>query len=812
MKKVSHIKNKSRIKFLVRQAKWLILLAILVPLHSSLFSQIFNIEGIIYDELLNPLEETNIVLNNGEFTTVSNHNGEFKFIDIPNKEYALQVSYLGFKNYFFKILPDQDKIFIKIELETLSQTLNEITIQFDSEKNLKKTSSNNIQLVNKDYLEQNYQGSIMQTLRNIPGVNSIDIGSGISKPMIRGLSNYRVVVAENGIKQEGQQWSAHHGLELDQFAIEEIEIIKGPASLQYGSGAIGGIINILPGSIPEPESTEGEIMMIGKTNSEWLGVSGKFETRHKDLFLTASCTYNNYADYKVPADSFEYKPMHYAYLGGEMTNTAGREFATNLRTGLIKKWGINYLSINHYYHHNGFFAMASGQELLNFNISKHHSDNRDILLPNQKVKHTEINYFSNLVFGVNSLKIAIGFQNNFSQEFDWLEDISGSRHDDLVKYGSNNLDLQYKLLTYSGNTSFSINKTNQLITIGLNSQFQQNTTDGFNHLLPEYSQFNAGLFITHKYNLSEKLILNSGIRLDYSSIQIKETLNPDPLIGDSIFNPEINTEYPSFVFAAGFNYLPNANLMFKVNIAKSFRTPAAYELASYGIHKHTLRFEKGDPNLKPEQSYQFEIGFEISKSHFSFSLSPFINYFTNYIYLAPTPDFMLGTFTGQVYEYRQNKAILAGGEFQTKIKPIKYLSIEIKGEYVYAVNLDLASALPYTPPLSILTGVLYSPQINNFFTNNRLGFEVLAVASQNMVAINEYPTEGYLTFNFLAKTKVLLGKQEVKLMLSIYNLFNSKYFNHLSYYRRLQIPEPSRNIQLKISIPIKGNKHKSDFK
>lgn len=796
---------------LVERAKCLVVLAFLIFLSPCLFSQNSVIEGLVYDELLNPMEGAVVVLNNAEHVTVVGCNGEFRFLNIPDKEYMLHVSFIGFEDYNCRILNGNDSTFMRVDLKSISHSLNEVTVILDCGEDLKRTESSNIQLVEKGFLEQNSRGSIMQTLKNIPGINSIDIGSAISKPMIRGLSNYRVVVAENGIKQEGQQWSAHHGLELDQFSIEGIEIIKGPASLQYGSDAIGGVLNILSGSIPEPGESVGEIMLIGKSNSEWFGVSGNVKTRHNDFFLTLSGSYNNYADYKVPADSFEYKPMHTAYLGRQMINTAGREFAVNLRTGIIKKRSNNYFTISHYHHHNGFFAMASGDELQCFNSKRHYADNRDILLPNQKVKNTKVNYFSNLVFGQNRLEIAVGYQNNLSQEFNWLEDISGNRHDDLIKYGGNNLDLQYKLITYSGNASFSVANANHPITIGLSSQFQQNTTDGYNHLLPEYSRFCAAVFITHKYNFSEKLILNSGIRLDYCSFDIKETLNSDPLIGDSVFNPQINNAYPDFVFALGLNYLPDANTLVKINIAKSFRVPAAYELASYGIHKHTLRFEKGNPNLTAEESYQFEMGLDISKPQFLFSLSPFVNYFTNYIYLAPTSNFMLGTFTGQVYEYRQNKAVLAGGELQAKIKLPKNLSLEISGEYVYAVNLDLASPLPYTPPFSVLTGFFYSPQINNLFVNNRFGLEVLAVAGQNMVAINEYPTNGYVTFNLYAMTRIQLGKQGLKIMLSIYNLLNSKYFNHLSYYRRLQIPEPGRNIQLKVLIPFGGKKYKPIF-
>ncbi len=794
--------------FYILQHSGLLLLVFVLIFHIPLLSQKLTIDGVVNNENHAPLTGVNIILNNGEFATISNSNGKFRFSNIPKKEYILEISFIGYKKDTFLIFPDKENIILKIKMQPFLQSIDEVVINGDRKEQIKKMESNNIEFISKDFIEENASGSFMQTIKKRPGINSIDIGSGLSKPMIRGLSYYRVVVAENGIKQEGQQWSAHHGLEIDQFTVEDVEIFKGPASLRYGSDAIGGVINILSNSFPEQETTSGEISMIGKTNNEWLGISGKISTRRNDFFLKASCTYNNYADYKVPADSFEYKPMHYAYLENSLINTAGKELAASFQTGVIKNWGNSYFVISNYYHHNGFFAMARGEELVNFNRTDHQASNRDILLPHQKVNHTSINHFTNLFFDENKLEIALGFQNNLSQEYDRLEDITGNRSEDFFKYRKNDLDLEYNLTTYSGNVVYSIKKFyHQTISIGFNSQYQKNFTDGFNHLLPEYSRFTMGVYATHKYNFNDKWIWNNGVRVDYGIIELNETINPDIELGDSVFNPYLKNIYPSFVYSTGLNYISASGYLLKFNIGKSFRMPAAYELGSYGIHKHTLRFEKGDPDLSPEEAYQADIVFEKTSNNYSIRITPFINYFSNYIYLTPTPDFALGTFTGQVYEYRQNKASLCGGEMQIRVNPIKKLSFEVNGEYVYAVNLDSRSALPYTPPLSSLSGIYYSPISND----NRIGFEVLIVVPQKLVAINEYSTNGYSSFNFIAKTKINFGNQVVNFVFQIQNLFNTKYFNHLSYYRRLQIPEQGRNIQLFISVPFQIKTNKSKF-
>ena len=204
-------------------------------------------------------------------------------------------------------------------------TLNEVVIMGNnSKRDIQMKSSQNLVSVSKSYLDRNLSGSLMQTLAGIPGVKAINIGSGQSKPAIRGLGFNRMVVTENGIKHEGQQWGEDHGLEIDQFSIDKIEVIKGPAALLYGSDAIGGVINLYSNYIPV-RSHEGKVDFFMRSNNESIGLSAQMAGKRNRFYYKANLTLIDYADYKVPADSIQYYSYYIKLKDRHLRNTAGKE-------------------------------------------------------------------------------------------------------------------------------------------------------------------------------------------------------------------------------------------------------------------------------------------------------------------------------------------------------------------------------------------------------------------------------------------------------------------------------------------------------
>lgn len=769
-----------------------------------------TIRGTVLDETRKPIIGATIFLN-GSKGTVADMDGSFSFTDVRAKNFCVEVSALGFSKASRCGKTDTLASALVFVLVPSVENLDEVTVNGSVEEELKRTESLSIQHVQEEFLDEAKGASLMQSLDAIPGVNSMDIGTGISKPMIRGMSSYRVVVAENGIKQEGQQWSSHHGISIDQGAVDHVEIIKGPASLQYGSDAIGGVINALPEPVPVEPGLSGEISLSAKSNTNWLGSAGELAFRKGDFFTNASFTFNSFDDFRIPeTESFllpapvsAAEASHQVRLGNQLYNTAGEERGLSVSTGIVKKWGKSYFDVSYYGTTTGFFDW---QGIQNDSIRAIHSNSRrDLQLPYQQVSNYSIKHFTTRYFKNDKLEVGLGYQNNNSKEFANLSDRTGNRTEDLSHYqGIGNLNLGLYLQTFSGNVFYTLKRIERhAFKFGLNTQHQIHQRDGYNHILPNYTRSSSGLFLTHKYTINKKWLLSSGARIDYTLFHVEEAISPDPALGDSIFNPEFSKTFPGTSFSLGLNYVPNRNTIVKINIGKSFRVPAVYELAAYGLHRHEARFEKGNIDNNPEQAWQLDLGIERKWKVFAFKLSPFLTYFSNYLYLNPSPELRQ---TGQVYEYRQSRAMLAGGELSARYRMGESIELGVDGEYVYAVNLDLNSALPFTPPLNVRSTASYSFKSLKTFKKNKMGVELVSVARQNFTVPNELSTPGYNSVNVFVRSEFALGKQKFNLMFKVRNLLNASYYNHISFYRRMRIPEAGRDFQLFLTVPFNDHK------
>lgn len=225
-----------------------------------------------------------------------------------------------------------------------------------------RTSVNNIN-IDRSYLHDNFAGSLMQTLSGVPGVKAMNVGSGQSKPAIRGLGFNRMVVALDGIKHEGQQWGDEHGLEIDQFSIDRIDIVKGPAALLYGSDAIGGVINLYNNYIPT-KPYQGSVSIFSRSNNESIGASARLEGKAGNFFWRTNFTLIDYADFKVPTDSIQYYSYYIHLKNRRLRNTAGKERDGSITLGYKSYNFRTDLKISNSNIKSGFFANAHGIEVL----------------------------------------------------------------------------------------------------------------------------------------------------------------------------------------------------------------------------------------------------------------------------------------------------------------------------------------------------------------------------------------------------------------------------------------------------------------
>ena len=352
----------------------------------SFAQQTSMIQGSVVDSIsLKPLSGVTIL--GTDSYAVTNALGEFQ-LKSPKNSQVFEVSHLGYASAKF-ILDSNQSAPLVIKLKPSSTALDEVSVQGKTYKRLEKESATVSVSVDEEFLNANRENSLMQTLRKIPGVSMMTIGSGQSKPTIRGLGFNRVSVVQNGIKHEAQQWGSDHGLEIDQYDIQDIRIIKGPASLMYGSDAIAGVVDIQPSKAPAMHSFGGEVNILGETNNDLLAVSAGVQGRKEKWYYRARLTYRDYADFKVPTDRINYENYVFELYDNDLRNTAGREANGSFSFGYVSDNFRSETFVSNVNAKNGFFANAHGLEVRTSSID-YDASNRDIDLPFHKVNHFKV--------------------------------------------------------------------------------------------------------------------------------------------------------------------------------------------------------------------------------------------------------------------------------------------------------------------------------------------------------------------------------------------------------------------------------------
>lgn len=682
-----------------------------------------------------------------------------------------------------------------------SKELNEVIIAADHINAINKTEALNIVTADANYLLVNRGSSLMNSLDKIPGVKSMQIGQGFSKPMLRGLGFNRVAVLQNGIKQQGQQWGADHGLEIDQFDVENTEIHKGAASLQYGSDAIAGAIKLLPLDITDLDFFKNNILLNGASNNRLFG--GSFDSHYqKDRkYIKGRFTYQNFEDYRVPAKTFDYLGWQYPIHNSILKNTAGREYDFSLQGGVSTSKLNSNILISNVRSKTGFFAGAHGIPTL-VNLEDD-GDYRNIDLPYQSVNHFKAIYNQTLKLDNQTINFDLGYQNNNRKEF------SKPHTHGIGNLPDTDLELELKLQTFTANGSW-VKQINSLskITVGINTEYQDNNIGGYSFLLPQFEQLTVGIFVINRQRLSEKIVLTSGIRYDQGRLHIHEYLDPNISNEHKVRAEDMTKNMGDFSFSTGLSYAINPLWTMKANLGKSFRMATANELSSNGVHHGTFRHEVGDKNLKAEQSYQLDYGIDYKKkfnsffNEIAFNTNLFANYFPNFIFLNPTGEFSWLPDAGQYYKYEQSKALRYGGEASLSLTFAEYFKLDTGIDYIYAKDLDSKYPIPFTPPMSIINQLQIKLDKILPDNNTSISFTHRYSAAQNRVSRNELSTPSHHLFDAAISGSIAWQRQQVIFALQAQNIMNKKYYNHLSFYRNLDLPEIGRNFRLTIQIPI----------
>lgn len=777
---------------------------LLLLLLSDIWKLGAQVRGRVVDQQSSPLISCHILVFPDSLQFLSDADGNFSITNITPGLKTLYFSYLGYSDQQVEISFSGKTINIgSIVMKQDQVVLRQITILDEHAKQEQSLSHIHIQ---EEFFHTNLQGSFAATLEKVPGISAINVGVGIAKPVIRGLSGNRIIVNHYGIKQESQQWGLDHGLELDVFDVERIEIVKGPATIQYGSDGLGGVLNVQSGAIVPQNTFRSNIVGVFKSNNQHFGGSYGFAFRKKEFFMSGRYSIQNYADFAVPANQFEYNGFVLPIVNNRLKNTAGMEENRSVVAGVIKKNSITRLIFNHYKLDSGIFSGAVG--IPRSYALTDDGNRRNIATPSQSVDHYRFTVNQSFVMGKDHLLINAGYQLNKRREFTFPEFHNIPRS---VADINDNLGLSLDLVTISANVHYERSHEFGKIVLGADIQSQNNVRGGFEFLLPDFTTLRSGIFSILEYERNENTIVIAGLRFDIAhnrSVAERQYIwDANERIIDSLVVPMTNDLFYNWSAAVGFNRRLSTKRVLRANFSKSFRVPYPSETVSNGIHHGTFRHEIGQADLKSENGFQFDIGIESESKKFNYSFAAYFNYFQNYIYLGPVfpAQFSPLPESGQIFKYQQDNAIHTGFELQWSYAFTGNTAINSSFDFVQTYNTRTGLSLPFTPQASIKTDIAQSLWVNKLIKRTELVLEhayYFSAEGPSRKDRTEKATPSTHLFHVAFSADIKMGSNLVKFNLRVHNIFDTAFLNHLSRYRWINVPEQGRNVVVSFKIPM----------
>lgn len=728
-----------------------------------------SVQGNITDENNTPIFGVQIYIELLHIGTTSDKNGYFELNNIPNGNYSIVFHYIGFKTENIQIQLSNNDTELNLQLAESVFLMDEIIVSTP----FHKIQSENV--IKVDYrsiknLEKSGAPTLIQGIVSIPGVEQISVGTGIGKPVIRGLSGNRVLIYTQGVRLENQQFGTEHGLGLNEAGIESIEVIKGPASLLYGSDALGGVLYFNPERFALEKKTVVNVNQKFFSNTLGSNTSFGVKTSTKVFKFLFRGTYNTHVDYKIPD-------------GKRVTNTRFDEKDFKIGMGYSSD---KYVSELRYNFVNSAIGIPEGIGI--------QSNDRSPIIPYQDISSQILSLHNHLFFEGSKLDFNFGYVYNDRMEFE-EHDHLGELKIDAEEHAA--LHMKLNTFTYDVKYNFPKYKTFESI-LGIQGLNQDNKNYGEEILIPNAKINDFGIFASGLFTWKENNSFQIGLRFDFRNLKTEEHLiiHEDEV---HIFE-DIDRSYNNFTASVGYKTQLIRPLAFRVNLASGFRAPNLAELTSFGVHHGTNRFEIGNPDLQSEQNIQIDLSLEYQSEHLEFYANGFYNNILDYIFISPTGEF---EDEHEIFRYAQHTAVLYGGELGLHFHPhpIHWLHFESNFESVTGKQKN-GEYLPLIP-----TNKLSNMLRGEFRGNDKVNEMFISLQYQNYfkktnVNTFENPTDGYNLLNFSLGGNLSFKKSDLHINFNINNLLNKEYISHLSILKVNEIPNIGRNIVLGLNFNI----------
>ena len=754
-----------------------------------------------------PIIGASIIVTDLKTGGSTNANGEYEIKNLAEGKHLVEITHIGYNTIAgnLEISGTTKKDF---ELSPSVVENNAVIVTGVTKATQLKKIPFQVAVMRKEDLLQSASPNLIDALTKKPGISSLSSGPAIAKPVIRGLGYNRVLTINDGVRQEGQQWGDEHGIEIDEASVSKVEILKGPASIIYGSDAMAGVINIITNTPVATNTLKASIGSNYQSNNRLQAFNTSIGSNRNGI------NWNLYTSTKKARD-YQNKYDDYVF------NSRFNEINSGGYAGYNGRWGYSHLLFSSYdlkagmvegeRDQDGYFvkpvsgggtARAVESDIKNFTPS----------FPYQHIRHFKIASDNSFQSGRNRFTLNTAWQHNQREEFGNIDQPKEKQ-------------LFFDLRTFTANGQLHLEEKNKWKTsVGIAVMNQQNKNKGLEQLIPDYSFTDLGGFIYAQKELNDKLNLSGGIRFDNRNLEAKDLLD-----GNLIKGTAFKKSFSNFSGSIGMTAAITNELNIKLNMARAFRAPGIPELASNGNHEGTNRYEYGDANLKSETSFQVDAGFDFSTDHMSFSLSGFYNSFDNFIFYRKLSSALGGDSIINVngndlmaFKFDQRKANLSGLEATLDFHPhpLDWLHIQNTFSLVSGrlkEKIEFSNFLPFIPAPRLVTELKAafkkpSDNIKNFY----IKFELDNTFAQDNIftAYNtETKTAGYLLLNAGIGAEIMSKKEKeiVTINFAATNLGNVAYQNHLSRLKyapenmatgRQGVFNMGRNFSIKINIPI----------
>ncbi len=746
-----------------------------------------EILGVVRDSATSrPLADAIVLITELGVTARTDIAGHFHLTGLFPAAVTLQVRQVGFAPVVRRVALTSGSATVDVKLARRVTELEGITVRDDAAQRLLDAQQSTVTMAADEIARKRGQ-TLGETMKDLPGVSIIQYGPSIAKPMVRGLHSQRIATINAGVPQEGQQWGGDHAPEIDAFAANEIEVVRGPGTILYGSGALGGVVRVSPRPLPRDSGVAGEFSANGFSNNRQGAGSFMLEGAHVPMLGDVAWRGQISARHAGDATTPDYF----------LPNSGFRELDYNGALGIRRGWGSSELNVSRFSTNLGLYLGAHVGNIEDLERAMQNPFTTTVYAdrvgpPNQRITHDLVSWRTDIGMRKNSrLNVSYGFQRNDRAEYDSRGFSVGTGRPAFgLKLYTHSLDVQWK---QPPTTRFSG-------TVGVSGMRQGNLSPGRSFLIPQYRIYAGGVFALEEYT-RDALTVTLGARYDVRWQHAFQFGAP------VVISPDDISTYRGASGSLGASYRLSPTWSLAGTAALAWRPPNVSERFSRGVHHGTAQYEIGDPTLVPERTINGDVSLRHVGVRSRLELGVYQNRITDYIYLTPRDPVITVRGAYPAYAYAHTTAQLRGFELTGQFSPTAWITLYASANRVRGIDRNRDTPL-YDMPADRLTSSL------RLF--GRTGARVQApyvefgstiVRRQDRVppvTIYRLPTDGYA----LASLQVgaagmhLLGLHVVP-DVSVRNVFDRRYRDYLSRYR-LFVNETGRDVVVRFTVPL-GN-------